>query len=81
MAPTKLSTSFSKASFVSRDQGEEVDLDDPDFWKKAIGLVEQAAPEEKEEEVCLVGVNCHRGMFRGTFVLFKFAYGRKKDEQ
>lgn len=46
---TKLSTSFSKASFVSKDQGEEVDLDDPDFWKKAIGLVEQAAPEEEEE--------------------------------
>lgn len=45
----KLSTSFSKASFVAKDQGEEVDLDDPDFWKKAIGLVEQAAPEEEEE--------------------------------
>ncbi|CAN0569848.1 unnamed protein product, partial [Laminaria digitata] len=48
---SKLSTSFSKASFVARDQAEQVDLDDPDFWKKAIGLVEQAIPDEKEEEV------------------------------
>ncbi|CAN0005033.1 unnamed protein product, partial [Hapterophycus canaliculatus] len=49
---TKLSTSFSKASFVARDQADQVDLDDPDFWKKAIGLVEQAVPEkDKEDEV------------------------------
>lgn len=48
---TQLSASFSKASFVAQDQAEEVDLDDPDFWKKAIGLVEQAQPEEKEDEV------------------------------
>lgn len=52
---TKLSTSFSKASFVAKDQAEEVDLDDPDFWQKAIGLVEQA-PEEEEE--VSVGVSC-----------------------
>lgn len=45
----QLSTSFSKASFVSKDQAEEVDLDDPDFWTKAIGLVEQAVPEEEDE--------------------------------
>lgn len=49
---SQLSTSFSKASFVAKDQAEEVDLDDPDFWKKAIGLVEQAPPDEnKPEEV------------------------------
>lgn len=49
---SQLSTSFSKASFVARDQEEQVDLDDPDFWKKAIGLVEQAVPEEaKDDEV------------------------------
>lgn len=49
---SQLSTSFSKASFVARDQDEQVDLDDPDFWKKAIGLVEQAVPEEgKDDEV------------------------------
>lgn len=37
---------------MARDQAEQVDLDDPDFWKKAIGLVEQAIPDEKEDEVC-----------------------------
>lgn len=37
---------------MAKDQAEEVDLDDPDFWKKAIGLVEQAPPDEnKQEEV------------------------------
>lgn len=31
--------SFSKASFVaSSGDGEDIDLDDPDFWKKAVGL-------------------------------------------
>ena len=39
-------SSFSKASFVALEDGqEEVDLDDPDFWKKAIGL---DAPAEEE---------------------------------
>lgn len=32
--------SFSKASFVSADEKEDVDINDPDFWKKAIGLNE-----------------------------------------
>jgi len=37
--------SFSKASFVTSDaEGKDIDLDDPDFWAKAVGL-------EKEEEV------------------------------
>jgi ribonuclease HI len=30
--------SFSKASFVSADETEDVDINDPDFWKKAVGL-------------------------------------------
>lgn len=31
--------SFSKASFVTSDaDGQDIDLDDPDFWAKAIGL-------------------------------------------
>ena len=31
--------SFSKASFVTADaDGKDIDLDDPDFWEKAIGL-------------------------------------------
>eukprot|EP00604_Paraphysomonas_vestita_P003652 CAMPEP_0174820276 /NCGR_PEP_ID=MMETSP1107-20130205/3990_1 /TAXON_ID=36770 /ORGANISM="Paraphysomonas vestita, Strain GFlagA" /LENGTH=274 /DNA_ID=CAMNT_0016035273 /DNA_START=519 /DNA_END=1344 /DNA_ORIENTATION=- len=31
---------FSKASFVSADEKEDVDINDPDFWKKAIGFTE-----------------------------------------
>lgn len=30
--------SFSKASFVSADETEDVDINDPEFWRKAIGL-------------------------------------------
>ena len=43
--------SFSKASFVTDtgDGEKDVDLDDPDFWKKAVGL--DAPPEEVPEEV------------------------------
>lgn len=42
--------SFSKASFVTDtgDGEKDVDLDDPDFWKKAVGL---DAPEEIDEDV------------------------------
>lgn len=42
--------SFSKASFVADtgDGEKDVDLDDPDFWKKAAGL---EAPIETPEEV------------------------------
>jgi chromodomain-helicase-DNA-binding protein 7 len=42
--------SFSKASFVADtgDGGKDVDLDDPDFWAKAIGLDK---PEETPEDV------------------------------
>ena len=32
--------SFSKASFVSSDDKEDVDINDPDFWKKVVGLTE-----------------------------------------
>ena len=38
--------SFSKASFVASTEdgdGQDVDLDDPDFWEKAVGL---EAPHE-----------------------------------
>eukprot|EP01041_Mallomonas_annulata_P007276 gene7276-14834_t len=34
---------FSKASFVSADQSEEVDINDPDFWKKVVGLNESSS--------------------------------------
>jgi hypothetical protein len=42
--------SFSKASFVAdtADGEKDVDLDDPDFWQKAVGL---DAPVETPEEV------------------------------
>lgn len=33
-------SSFSKASFVSATTSDDVDIDDPDFWKKAVGLTE-----------------------------------------
>jgi len=30
---------FSKASFVTADtDGKDIDLDNPDFWEKAVGL-------------------------------------------
>ncbi|OWZ23357.1 Chromodomain-helicase-DNA-binding protein [Phytophthora megakarya] len=37
---TAAQSSFSKASFVSATTSDDVDLDDPDFWKKAVGLNE-----------------------------------------
>ncbi len=46
LASSALASSFSKASFVSVDNKEDVDLDDPDFWKKAIGFKEPV-PEEQ----------------------------------
>nr|CCA16095.1 KIAA1416 protein putative [Albugo laibachii Nc14] len=33
-------STFSKASFVSATTSDDVDIDDPDFWKKAVGLTE-----------------------------------------
>lgn len=35
--------SFSKASFVSKDEKEDVDINDPDFWQKAVGLTKDAS--------------------------------------
>ena len=43
--------SFSKASFVA-NAGDDIDLDDPDFWKKAVGL---DAPPENEVESGILG--------------------------
>jgi superfamily II DNA or RNA helicase len=37
---------FSKASFVSADEKEDVDINDPDFWKKAIGFSEPSSVTE-----------------------------------
>ena len=47
--------SFSKASFVAdtgEGDGKDVDLDDPDFWSKAVGL--EAPPEEMDEDLALI---------------------------
>jgi len=47
--------SFSKASFVADTgggDGKDVDLDDPDFWSKAVGL--DAPPEEVDPAMALI---------------------------
>ena len=43
--------SFSKASFVASGEsdGKDVDLDDPNFWEKAVGL--QAPPDPADDEL------------------------------
>lgn len=53
--------SFSKASFVSADEKEDVDINDPDFWKKAIGLKENSAGElHDQEEIEILPMQRHR---------------------
>jgi len=47
--------SFSKASFVASTadgDGKDVDLDDPDFWAKAVGL--EAPPEDMDPDLALI---------------------------
>jgi SNF2 family DNA or RNA helicase len=45
--------SFSKASFVAGEgDGKDVDLDDPDFWSKAIGF--EAPPEDLDPNMALI---------------------------
>ena len=46
--------SFSKASFVASGEGDgkDVDLDDPEFWSKAVGL--EAPPEEMDPTLALI---------------------------
>ena len=46
--------SFSKASFVASGDGDgkDVDLDDPEFWSKAVGL--EAPPEEVDPTLALI---------------------------
>ncbi len=46
--------SFSKASFVTSDAaGNDIDLDDPNFWSKAIGF--QAPEETLDENIIMTG--------------------------
>lgn len=57
-ATTSLSSglgSFSKASFVTTTgdgDDKDVDLDDPDFWQKAVGL--EAPPEDMDPDMALI---------------------------
>ncbi|KAL7473004.1 hypothetical protein ACHAXS_013390 [Conticribra weissflogii] len=47
--------SFSKASFVASTgdgDGKDVDLDDPDFWAKAVGL--EVPPEDMDPDLALI---------------------------
>ena len=76
--------SFSKASFVA-DTGEgekDVDLDDPDFWSKAVGL---DAPVETPEEIAQMlddGVKRSRKQVQqfDPYAEFAEAEQRKKDK-
>jgi len=46
-----LGTNFSKASFVTKGEEHEIDLDDPEFWKKAIGLEGKEVDKLVEQEL------------------------------
>lgn len=77
--------SFSKASFVATtDEGEkDVDLDDPDFWAKAVGL--EAPPAELPEDVAAMiddGVKRNRKQVQqfDPYAEFAEAEQRKKDK-
>lgn len=76
--------SFSKASFVADtgDGDKDVDLDDPDFWSKAVGLEK---PEETPEEVAAMiddGVKRKRTQVQqfDPYAAFADAEQKKKDK-
>ncbi len=48
-APEVGASTFSKAHFVS-DAAGEVDIDDPEFWTKAIGLKAGVNEEDMDED-------------------------------
>ena len=72
---------FSKASFVTADaDGKDIDLDDPDFWEKAVGL---NAPEETVVDASLMdGVKRNRKQVQvfDPYASFNDAAERKKDK-
>lgn len=72
---------FSKASFVTADaDGKDIDLDDPDFWEKAVGL---NAPEETAVDASLMdGVKRNRKQVQvfDPYASFNDALERKKDK-
>ena len=41
--------SFSKASFVSSKEVNDVDVNDPQFWEKIVGLANDEKPDEEDE--------------------------------
>lgn len=47
VAEGKPTNSFSKASFVATDADEKVDVNDPEFWTKCVGLTVPDVQEEK----------------------------------
>ena len=74
--------SFSKASFVTADaDGKDVDLDDPDFWEKAVGL---DAPVESniDENLLLDGEKRSRKQVQvfDPYAAFHEAEQKKKDK-
>ena len=54
--------SFSKASFVASGEGEgkDVDLDDPNFWEKAVGLQPPPDPESDKLAQLMTDGKRHR---------------------
>ena len=74
--------SFSKASFVTSDaDGKDIDLDDPDFWEKAVGL---NAPIENglDENLMLFGEKRSRKQVQqfDPYASFHEAEQKKKDK-
>lgn len=55
-----LQSSFAKASFVSVEKDQEIDLDDPQFWSKAIGLDKPIKEASKLAPVLAEGAKRNR---------------------
>uniref|UniRef100_K3X6C6 Chromodomain-helicase-DNA-binding protein 6 n=1 Tax=Globisporangium ultimum (strain ATCC 200006 / CBS 805.95 / DAOM BR144) TaxID=431595 RepID=K3X6C6_GLOUD len=62
-------SSFSKASFVSATTSDDIDIDDPDFWKKAVGLTEPD-PAELADDVPLQRKRTRVSRFGATGSMF-----------
>lgn len=50
--PKLVSSSFSKASFVAGETGNDVQIDDPNFWAKVVGLSEGADQQIEKKRKC-----------------------------
>jgi len=72
---------FSKASFVTADaDGKDIDLDDPDFWEKAVGL--NAPVETSVEESLMFSEKRNRKQVQvfDPYASFHEAEEKKKDK-